>query len=317
MNEITFIKGNIFTSKAQTLVNTVNCMGVMGAGIALEFKYRYPAMFEQYTKYCEEKYIQIGKLWIYNVPETNTKVLNFPTKFNWKQPSKYEYLEKGLNKFVETYKEKGITSVAFPLLGALNGGLQPEKVIILMEKYLSACEIPIEVYEYDGQAQDDLIENFRYAFMYESLKSLTSLTGLKTNTLKRIKAILEEENIHNLIQFHKAKGIGEETLKVCYQFAMKLKAKSQEQIVIKQTMFTTNQSFNKGLPKTPKLPTINTAINGFGLSEKVLLTGLDVQTIERIENKEEDVSIKAIKIYCSALNINFKEFIVNNYIGIS
>lgn len=317
MNEIKFIKGNIFTSKAQTLVNTVNCMGVMGAGIALEFKYRYPAMFEQYTKYCEEKYIQIGKLWIYNVPETNAKVLNFPTKFNWKQPSKYEYLEKGLSKFVETYKERGITSIAFPLLGALNGGLEPEKVIILMEKYLSVCEIPIEIYEYDGQAKDDLIENFHYAFMYQSLKELTSLTGLKINVLKKIKTILEEQNIHSLIQLHKAKGIGEETLKSCFQFAMKLKAEPQERIVVKQTMFNTNQTTNKGLPKTPKIPTINTAINGYGLSEKVLLTGLDVQTIEKIENKEEDVSIKAIKTYCLALNINLKEFIVNNYVGIS
>src|SRR5689334_19885892 len=119
--EVKYINGNIFTSKYQTLVNTVNCVGIMGAGIALEFKYRYPEMFEKYVKHCKEHLIQIGKLSIYEVPNKDQKVLNFPTKNDWKHPSKYEYLTKGLEKFLNIYREKKITSVAFPLLGAQNG----------------------------------------------------------------------------------------------------------------------------------------------------------------------------------------------------
>ena len=63
-NNITVINGNIFNTKAQTIVNTVNCVGVMGKGIALVFKLRYPSMFEQYQKYCKQNLIAVGKLWI-------------------------------------------------------------------------------------------------------------------------------------------------------------------------------------------------------------------------------------------------------------
>ena len=65
MNNITFIKGNIFNTKAQTVVNTVNCVGVMGKGIALVYKLRYPKMFDIYKDYCHQHLINIGKLWIY------------------------------------------------------------------------------------------------------------------------------------------------------------------------------------------------------------------------------------------------------------
>ena len=132
MSNITIINGNIFNTKAQTIVNTVNCVGVMGKGIALVFKLRYPSMFDIYQDFCKQGLIGIGKLWIYKGDARDPWVLNFPTKTHWKLPSKYEYIEKGLQKFVETYKEKGITSIAFPLLGANNGGLDGKKVEELM-----------------------------------------------------------------------------------------------------------------------------------------------------------------------------------------
>lgn len=149
---IKIVNGNIFNSKAQTIVNTVNCVGVMGKGIALVFKLRYPNMYEQYQKLCDQHLIEIGKLWIYKGEKSDPWVLNFPTKTHWKLPSEYEYIEKGLQKFVDTYKEKGITSVAFPLLGAFNGGLDKERVIEIMQSYLSRCDIPIEIYQYDPMA---------------------------------------------------------------------------------------------------------------------------------------------------------------------
>lgn len=136
--------GDIFCSRAQTLVNTVNCMGVMGKGLALTFKQRYPAMFQEYAKLCELGLFDIGKLWLYKSAEK--WVLNFPTKYDWRAPTEIYYLEAGLEKFVSSYRQRQITSIAFPLLGASNGGIDPDVSFAIMEKYLSNCDIPVTVY---------------------------------------------------------------------------------------------------------------------------------------------------------------------------
>ncbi|MED1713461.1 macro domain-containing protein [Bacillus paralicheniformis] len=140
---ITYVKQDIFESPAQVLVNTVNTVGVMGKGIAKKFKQIYPEMFDQYQYFCENKTLDVGKLWIYK--SDHKWILNFPTKKHWRSPSKIEYIEMGLKKFVETYEEKGINSISFPLLGCGNGGLDWEtEVQPLMEHYLRP--LPIEVY---------------------------------------------------------------------------------------------------------------------------------------------------------------------------
>ena len=105
---------NIFDSQCQTIVNTINCVGVMGKGLALEMKNRYPDMFEKYKDFCEKGLIDIGKLWVYKHSDDKW-VLNFPTKKDWRNKSEYEYIDKGMKKFVETYKEKGIKTIAFPM----------------------------------------------------------------------------------------------------------------------------------------------------------------------------------------------------------
>ena len=137
----------IFDSTAQTLVNTINCVGVMGKGLALEFKNRYPAMFDKYKSFCDKGVFKPGVLWIYKA-EDGKWILNFPTKVDWRNPSELSYIEEGLKKFVEIWKEKGITSIAFPLLGCTNGGLDPNIVIPLMEKYLNQCEgLDVTIYD--------------------------------------------------------------------------------------------------------------------------------------------------------------------------
>jgi O-acetyl-ADP-ribose deacetylase (regulator of RNase III) len=145
-SNIQIIKGNIFDSKCQTIVNTINCVGVMGKGLALEFKKRYPDMFLRYREYCSLNLMCIGKLWLYK--SNDYWILNFPTKMTWKLPSRYEYIELGLQKFVDTYKERGITSIAFPMLGCSNGKLDEDKVLHIMYNYLSKCDIPIEIYRH-------------------------------------------------------------------------------------------------------------------------------------------------------------------------
>lgn len=142
----------IFDSNAQTLVNTINCVGVMGKGIALEFKNKYPAMFDKYKSFCDKGVFKPGVLWIYKA-EDGKWILNFPTKVDWRNPSEMSYIEAGLQKFVEIWKEKNITSIAFPLLGCNNGGLNPDEVIPLMEKYLNQCE-GLDVTIYDDRPQE-------------------------------------------------------------------------------------------------------------------------------------------------------------------
>lgn len=144
---ITYIIGNLFESPAHVLVNTVNTVGVMGKGIAKDFKTIYPEMFKEYQKLCEEKKFTIGKLWLYNTP--NKWILNFPTKTTWRLPSKIEYIESGLKAFVKGYAKHGITSIAFPPLGCGNGELNWEKQVRpLMEKYLNKLPIDIFIYLY-------------------------------------------------------------------------------------------------------------------------------------------------------------------------
>lgn len=142
---VQIIKGDIFDSDTQTLVNTVNCVGVMGKGIALIFKQKYPKMFERYKELCNQKQIKIGRLWLYK----NEKkwILNFPTKDHWRNPSEVDYLKLGLQKFVDTYEAKGITSISFPLLGASNGGLDPDVSLRIMKEYLKDVKIPVYIFD--------------------------------------------------------------------------------------------------------------------------------------------------------------------------
>jgi O-acetyl-ADP-ribose deacetylase (regulator of RNase III) len=222
-SNLEFINGNIFNSKAQTIVNTINCVGVMGKGIALVFKLRYPLMFDIYKKYCEEKHIGIGKLWLYNQQPNTPWVLNFPTKFHWKYPSKMEYIEKGLFKFSETYKDKGITSIAFPLLGTHNGGLEREEVKLLMIKYLSKCAIPIEVYDYDPSAPDDLFETFKKNWKKLSQQEIKATTGIQPQYIRKINEVLENPAVYSMVTLVSYDGIGEKTLKKAFNFSMNYK----------------------------------------------------------------------------------------------
>jgi O-acetyl-ADP-ribose deacetylase (regulator of RNase III) len=146
---ITYVQGDLFTSPAQVLVNTVNTVGVMGKGIAKEFKAIYPEMFRVYQGLCEREELTIGKLFLYRTP--HKWILNFPTKRHWRQRSRVGDIEAGLKTFVERYAEHGLHSVAFPQLGCGNGELDWEtQVRPLMERYLGPLPIDIFVHIYAG-----------------------------------------------------------------------------------------------------------------------------------------------------------------------
>lgn len=141
---LSYLKGDLLSSPAQVLVNTVNTVGVMGKGIALQFKNKYPDMFKAYQYICEKNLLDVGKLYLWKSPEK--WVLMFPTKKHWRNPSKIEYIEQGLVKFVKNYERLGIESIAFPKLGCGNGNLDWKTVRPIMEKYLKP--LPITVYIY-------------------------------------------------------------------------------------------------------------------------------------------------------------------------
>jgi O-acetyl-ADP-ribose deacetylase (regulator of RNase III) len=151
-------RGNIFNTKAMAVVNTVNCVGVMGKGIALEFKLRYPDMFMEYQKICFRKLLNPGQILPYR--KSTPWVLNFAIKDDWKDPSKEVWIEETLSKFCNSYKQLGITSVAFPWMGAMNGGISIETIKSMTRKYLKDLDdIEIEVYEYDTSVPDPLYNN--------------------------------------------------------------------------------------------------------------------------------------------------------------
>lgn len=150
---ITYLRTSLFDSPAQTLVNTVNTVGVMGKGIAKEFKSLYPAMFAEYRKLCMASELSVGRLQLWR--SEDRWVLNFPTKTTWKQPSKLAYIEQGLETFVNSYKEMGVSSIAFPPLGCGNGNLDWKVVKPLMEEYLQP--LTINVYIHDRQVAVDFV----------------------------------------------------------------------------------------------------------------------------------------------------------------
>lgn len=121
-------------------------MAPWGAGLAKQFKEKFPGLAENYWNYCRKGMIKPGILHLYTV-NSYLKILNFPTKNNWKDPSKIEYIELGLNKFIDSYNDKSIDSIAFPLLGSGLGGLDKEFIQNYMIEKLTPLEgIDIEIY---------------------------------------------------------------------------------------------------------------------------------------------------------------------------
>lgn len=148
---INYTKGDLLSSNAQALVNTVNTVGVMGKGIALHFKEMFPYNFSVYSEACRRKEVAPGKMLVVkdsNIVLGERLVINFPTKAHWRQPSKYEYIEAGLEDLVRVIKEYEIASISIPPLGCGNGGLDWGIVKEMIHRKLSSLEgVEISVYE--------------------------------------------------------------------------------------------------------------------------------------------------------------------------
>jgi O-acetyl-ADP-ribose deacetylase (regulator of RNase III) len=160
--------GDLFASGAQTLVNTVNCVGVMGKGVALEFKRRFPGLFEDYAARCQTGSVRPGEPYLYE-DLFETRILNFPTKDHWRSPSRFSDIERGLDRFVEQYQTWGITSIAFPPLGCGNGGLSWADVGPLMYRKLHSLPIDIQVFAPYGTSPAQLTADFLGGAVQQSI----------------------------------------------------------------------------------------------------------------------------------------------------
>ncbi len=151
--------GNIFESKAQTLVNTVNCVGIMGKGLALEFKKLFPDMYEDYVARCKANKVRLGEPYLYR-RLLSPWILNFPTKDHWRSVSRLSDIVAGLEYLEKHYHEWEITSLAVPALGCSNGQLEWRVVGPTLYRYLSRLDIPVELYAPYGTPQEEIEESF-------------------------------------------------------------------------------------------------------------------------------------------------------------
>ncbi len=174
---IKFLKGNLLDANTQALVNTVNTVGVMGKGIALQFKERFPLNYRLYVDACKKGEVIIGKMFVVKEASFNGDkiIINFPTKTEWYKKSQYAYIEEGLKDLINVIYKYEIQSLAIPPLGSGNGGLKWSNVKSLMNKYLG--EIPIEIIIYEpNEAVKELLQK-------EETKKTTSLTPARAMLL--------------------------------------------------------------------------------------------------------------------------------------
>lgn len=158
---IVYYTGNLLEANAEALVNTVNTVGIMGKGIALQFKKAFPNNYKKYLEACRKKSFNIGDLILTEENSLlfgNRIIINFPTKTDWRKPSEYSYIEKGLMALKELIVKNQIKSIAIPPLGSGNGGLEWSRVKNLMETYLSNLDCLIQIFEPSNAIQEILIK---------------------------------------------------------------------------------------------------------------------------------------------------------------
>jgi O-acetyl-ADP-ribose deacetylase (regulator of RNase III) len=166
MVEFEEIKGNFFEAlpnymNAHAVVNTVNCVGVMGKGVAKWFKEHYPSNYLAYKKACSRGAVKTGQMYITDIDggelfngrfnkDGPNWIINFPTKQHWRDPSKYLYIVTGLHDLTQVICELQIRSMTMPMLGCGNGGLDPLAVKALIKDALDSARCDITVYFPEG-----------------------------------------------------------------------------------------------------------------------------------------------------------------------
>lgn len=175
-----YTQGNLLAADVDAIVNTVNTVGVMGKGIALMFKERYAANNQAYEAACKTGEVRVGKMFVTATNELDgpSWIINFPTKQHWRQPSKIEWVESGLQDLVRKVRELGISSIALPPLGCGNGGLDWLEVRVLIES--AAAQMPdVRVIAYEPT------EKYQNVAKRSGVEDLTIPRALIAETIRR------------------------------------------------------------------------------------------------------------------------------------
>lgn len=219
---ITFTSGDMFSINANCLVNTVNCVGIMGTGVALAFKNRYPDMYEDYKKACDLGQVRPGFLHVWENAETI--IINFPTKRHWRNKSRYEDILIGLKALNSFLTDKPHLKVSLPALGCGNGGLDWEIVSSMIKDELSSVNADIMVFEpKDSQKLN-----------------ITNQSRNKTNNLKeKIKPIPKDYFPQNLNGFYSGNlSLLNKDRKITLSANFKTK---KEQLAFRETLIEINR----------------------------------------------------------------------------
>lgn len=224
-------KGDMFAEPVEALVNTVNCVGVMGKGVALEFKNRWPANFRAYKSLCDAKDLKPGQMFVFDtkelfISEGPRYLINFPTKAHWRSKSKIEYIEDGLDALVEVIRERGITSIAIPPLGCGNGGLNWADVRPVIETKLSVLDdvdvvlfAPKHAADAPEHAHSNLSMTYPRAILLKALNDLERYFdgSFDRISLQKIAYFLQALGVDFKLQFSRnLHGPYSETLKLAY-----------------------------------------------------------------------------------------------------
>ena len=213
---IRFTTGDILAEDAEALVNTVNCVGVMGRGIALQFKKAYPENFRVYAKACERGDVRPGCMFVFETGTlTNPRyIVNFPTKRHWRANSRIEDIDSGLKDLTRVIRERGIRSIAVPPLGSGLGGLEWNEVRARIENTLSDLnQVDVIVFEPRGAPPAERIARNRA--VPKMTAGRAALVGLMDRYLGGLlDPFITLLEIHKLMYFMQAAG---EPLRLRYQ----------------------------------------------------------------------------------------------------
>ncbi len=212
------VVGNLFNTKAQALVNTVNCVGAMGKGIALEFRRRFPEMYKIYRDDCIAGKLIPGRIYSYPQP-SGILILNFAIKDDWKQPSKLEWIESCLRQFISGYKQKGIQSIAFPWMGAMNGGIPLEIIQSTTRRFLENLkDIDIEVYTFDADAKDPLFDRLERIALSDNPSIYLRQSELQPKSYSAIIDAVKSGKVKSLARLIDLRIVGDTSIDKLYLF---------------------------------------------------------------------------------------------------
>lgn len=215
---IKFIQGDILKADAEALVNTVNCVGIMGRGVALQFKKAFPANFKAYEVACKANQVQLGSMFVHDLNQLYNPrfIINFPTKLHWKSKSRIDDIQSGLKNLIAIVQQHNIRSIAVPSLGCGLGGLNWDDVKpLITEAFQAVPEVDVLLFEPAGAPQAALMVR------QEKIPNMTVGRAALIGLMRRYLAAVMDPTVtllevHKLMYFMQEAG---EPLRLNYQKA--------------------------------------------------------------------------------------------------